>query len=314
MSKLENFVQSMKTRASKRMSKKLLMSDMTTSIAMARDAVLPVTELASGKSAPTFKTSWTQVRNERYLRALKIRDKNMFFMVNTLVQRAIVILEDLKDYMEKSDEVVIEGLTYKTASALQLYYTTRWFLDYSKDFLLMVYSNESDLELGDSRAVPPFTKAQIAEIENKYDLYIQLSVFFHQNYKTSVGNYLEALPDIDVKEADSSALESLMSGESSFRIPETPATKNFMMGASLFIASIIAQSQEAKYRRAQAEQETVKLRILQTEILKREAEGNEGKSLDGRELDSIEKQLEYNHKRLRDISSEVRRLEEKYEL
>lgn len=302
------------TGASTKLNKNLLLKDMDSTISITRDIIHPSTQSATEENGPEFKTKWAQTRNQRFNKALGLSklDTNMFLVVNPIIVRVISVMEELKSYFEKVEEVTVEGLNYQSATAMQLYYISRWYIDYSKDFLLLLYTNEMQSDLSEDRTAPPFTKAEVEEIENKFELYIEFSVFFGKNMKESVSSYIERLPEMEVSADGESVIDSMMRGKKTMQIPDSKSSKNFFMGPALFVASIVAQSQEQRYQAAMIEQKSVNLRILQIEQLKSAIEA--GDTSTGRTLDSIEKELDYNNKRLRDIRKKVEKMERKYEL
>lgn len=314
MSKINNFVTGLVASASSKLNKNLLLKDLDSTISITREIIQPSTQTAVSENAPEFKTKWAQTRNQRFNKAMGLTktDTNMFVIINPIITRVIGVLEELKDYFEKKEEVKVEGLNYQTATAMQLYYVARWYIDFSKDFLLLLYTNEMQADLENDRSAPPFTKAEVEEIENRFELYIQFSQFFGKNMKESVTEYLIRLPESEVTEDGVSVIETMMRGKKVFDIPDTRETKNFLLGPSLFVASIVAQVQEQRYQSAVMEQKSVNLRILQVEQLKYAAES--GGDTGGRTLESIEKELDYNNKRLRDIRKRVEAMEKKYEL
>jgi len=314
MSKLKNFVSGLSTNASTRMNKNLLLKDIDSTINITRELVKPSTENASVGTGPELKTKWSQTRAAMFNRAVGNTKPgaNMFYSINLVVGRVIEVMEDLKKFFEGSTEVNIEGLNYQSATAIQLYYISRWYIDYSKDFLLLLYTNEMSSDVSSDRIAPPFTKAEVEEIENKFSLYIQFTTFFGSNMKMSVNEYLSKLPDMEVTDESESAIESLMRGDKSFKLVDTKEVSNFMHGPGFFIASVVAQRQEQRYQSAKMEADSVKLRILQVEQLKSSVEN--GGDANGRTLENITKELDYNNKRLRDLRKDIDKMEKKYEL
>ena len=314
MSKINNFVNGLMTGASTKLNKNLLLKDMDSTISITKEIIHPSTQSATEENGPEFKTKWAQSRNQRFNKAMGLSklDANMFTIVNPIIVRVITVMEELKSYFEKVEEVTVEGLNYQSATAMQLYYIARWYIDYSKDFLLLLYTNEMQADLSEDRTAPPFTKAEVEEIENKFELYIQFSVFFGKSMKESISSYLERLPEMDITQDGESIIDTMTRGKTAFNLPDSKESKNFMMGPALFVASIVAQSQEQRYQAAVIEQKSVNLRILQIEQLKASVEAGDESS--GRTLDSIEKELDYNNKRLRDIRKKVEKMEKKYEL
>lgn len=296
------------------MNKNLLLKDIDSTINITKELVQPSTENASVGTGPELKTKWSQTRAAMFNKAVGANKPgaNMFYSVNMVVGRVITVMEELKKFFEGSAEINIEGLNYQSATAIQLYYISRWYIDYSKDFLLLLYTNELSSDVSSDRIAPPFTKSEVEEIENKFSLYIQLTKFFGNNMKMSVSDYLSKLPDMQVTDETESAIESLMRGESAFKLVDTKEVSNFMHGPGFFVASIIAQRQEQRYQSAKMEADSVKLRILQVEQLKSAVEA--GGDANGRTLENITKELDYNNKRLRNIRKEIDKMESKYEL
>lgn len=299
--------------SSNKLNKNLLLKDIDSTIMITRENIAPSVDLAAGERKPEMKTKWSQVRNAQFNKAMGLKpESNMFYAINVNVGRVIAILEELKNFFDSEGEVNVEGLNYRSTTAMQLYYVARWYINYSKDFLLLTYTNESNNDIGSDRIAPPFTKAEIEEIENKFTLYVQFSVFFNTNSKLSVKDYLSKLPDMNLDGDNGSVIESMVKTGTAFQFPDSRETKNFFTGPGFFIASIVAQQQEQRYKSAMSEQQSINLRLLQIEQLKQQAEGT-GEA-GGRTLESIEKELDYVNKRLRETRKKIEKMEKKYEL
>lgn len=236
-----------------------------------------------------FKSAWFEKRNHDFLQYSKTGLKgSVVEQTHFLLSKCADRLNWMRDTLEKEADITKDGLSYSKAALLQVFEATRFYVQYSRKFLLLGYSYEAKALGVDSTDSHPYTKAEILEIEQQFSDYMRVSQVFAKN-GNNIRKVIEQIPDITVDVSGQRGVTGM--------VPETKLDPlRFNFGAHAWnpiwwTVSAIAESQHRRYVAAKTERQALEIRLLQMKMGQKDA--------------TTEKALSYHEQRLKDLNFKI---------
>jgi hypothetical protein len=221
------------------------------------------------------------------------------------------LLETLveKDYNE---DIEGSGVTYYKAAVLQMIESVSFAVDFATKYLNYVYVVESASlfddngvhrdENGGITVVDEINASIVpAEVRFLHDRFIDFCTVMDTLSKptTKIKENFEEIPDITITPSGDRAIQSTMGTArlDPFRHGFVPLAMNPIY----HIRMQVADWQHYRYERAKSDKEMLQLRKLKLE-----------RDLAGKPDAAIERQIEYTQKRIDDLSTQIRKVEEQY--
>lgn len=295
--KLHKFVASLKGDADKGK----IVDDMNVTAQQLNEFTIPAyTSTLSANLMSTsagFKSPWLQKRNREFISMTKTGIRgNIIEQTNVLLSRCNERLDWVRSQIEKQNDVTRDGLTYPVALLLQLYEATRFYINYSRKFLLLAYSYEAKAMGVDTTHSSPFTPAETLQIEQQFADFIRVTNVFSK-HGNNIPKLISAVPDIVVDIDDSKGVVGVV-GEAKL----DPLRFNFGANSAnpiWWYQSWKAERQHKRYVAAQLERQAIEMRLLQLKS---------GNTKDA----ATEKAIAYNEQRLKDANHEISSWEKEY--
>lgn len=297
--KLHKFVAAL----SAKMDKSKILDDLDVTVQQLVDYTLPSYTATIGANVMTsgsgFKSLWLQKRNREFQTLAKTQLKgNVIEQTMQLLMRCNERLAWIRTQLEKEADVTRDGLSYPTALLLQLYEATRFYITYSRKFLLLGYAYEAKAVGADTTDSMPFTKAEILEIEQQYPDFIRITNVFAK-HGNNIPKLINSVPDVVVDAMDSRGVVGVM-GEAKL----DPLRLNFgahRWNPIWWYQSWRAEAQHARYESAKSERQALEMRLLQMKMAQ-----------NGQKDAAAEKAIAYHEQRVKDLNYKISKWESEY--
>lgn len=297
--KLHQFVASL----SSKMDKKKILEDVDVTIQQLQDYTLPAYASTLAANVMTtgsgFKSLWLQKRNREFTTAARTGLRgNVIEQTNQLLARCNDRLEWIREQLEKQSDVTRDGLNYPTALLLQLYEATRFYVSYSRKFLLLGYAYEAKAVGADTSDSLPFTKAEILEIEQQFADFIRVTSVFAK-HGSNIPKLINSVPDITVDVTGEKGTAGLV-GETKL----DPLRFNFgahRWNPIWWYQSWRAEAQHKRYEASKAERQAIEMRLLQMKMAQ-----------NGQKDAAAEKAIAYHEQRVKDLNYKISQWEAEY--
>lgn len=235
---------------------------------------------------------------------VKHKTGRMFETIQTTVNEAIDVSQELEDLLERSlaTEVSREGLTYQQAQLLQLNDILMFFTRYTRRLLTYIFVFETNATgAGTPSADQPASdrgmlEADIEYIEQNFVSYCSAINTIHLA-STNLAKTIAEIPDVIITSDNLHTLPGQV-GEAKvdpLRAGFIPVSVN----PFLFLGKLRAEHQVANYKEAQNELTTLQLRRMNLELI------NQDKP-DAR----LQKQIEYNDNEVRKLTAKLADMKE----
>lgn len=297
--KLHSFVASLRTGTDK----SKILDDIDVTIQQLTDYTQPAYASTIAANVLTtgsgFKSLWLQKREREFQQMSKTGLRgNIIEQTAQLLSRCNQRLEWVRDQIEKQADVTEDGLTYPTALVLQVYEATRFYVNYSRKFLLLGYANEAKAVGADSTNSTPFTKGEILEIEQQFADFIRITNVFAK-HGANIPKLIASVPNIVVDVNGSKGTAGLV-GESKL----DPLRLGFgahRWNPIWWWQSWRAEAQHARYEAAKNERMGVEMRLLQLQMAQ-----------NGQKDAAAEKAIAYHEQRIKDLNYKIAKWESEY--
>lgn len=297
--KLHQFVASL----SAKMDKSKILEDIDVTTQQLLDYTLPAytSTLAANvmSTGNGFKSIWLQKRNREFGAMAKTGLRgNVIEQTLQLLSKCNERLEWIRLQIEKQSDVTRDGLSYPTALLLQLYEATRFYITYSRKFLLLGYAYEAKAVGADTTDSLPFTKAEILEIEQQFADFVRVTNVFAK-HSNNIPKLINSVPDIVVDVTGAKGTAGLV-GETKL----DPLRFNFgahRWNPIWWYQSWRAEAQHSRYESAKTERQAIEMRLLQMKMAQ-----------NGQKDAAAEKAIAYHEQRVKDLNYKISKWESEY--
>jgi hypothetical protein len=226
-------------------------------------------------------------------------DKSFKEMLSTLDLVETLVEKDYNEDIEGS------GVTYYKAAVLQMIESVSFAVDFANKYLNYVYVVEAgELDNSDeSQTLIDTINAAIVPAEVRFirDRFVDFCTVMDTLSKPTakIKENFEEIPDITITPSGDRAIQSTMGTArlDPFRHGFVPLAMNPIY----HIRMQAADWQHYRYERAKADKEMLQLRKLKLE-----------RDMANKPDAAIERQIEYTQKRIEDLSTQIRKVEEQY--
>lgn len=286
-----------------RVEKNRVLDNVDNTTKLLRDETIPVYDATLRNNLFTrkhsFKNPWVQRRAKAYDTALSRYLKgNIIEGTSTLLKGALKRLEWIRTQFDGSGDFLRDNLTFKNVAMIQLYDATCFFIDYARKLLLVVYSYESPAYMSGEDASLPYSKAEMLEIEEQFDMFLKISIVFAKNGENAP-KLIESIPEVQFNPNDLESAKSALGLNKldPLQMGFSPSTKNPIW----FIATAIDEWQHARYEAAKEERKALNLRLIQMRL---EQQAQKDAAND--------RLIEYSENRLRKLNMKIGEMEKRY--
>lgn len=290
--KLHQFVANL----SSKLDKNKILEDVDITIQELTDHTLPSYQSTLGANLMTtgsgFKSLWLQKRNREFTQHAKTGLRgNVIEQTNQILVKCNERLVWIRSTLEKEADVTKDGLSYPKALLLQLFEATRFYVAYSRKFLLLGYAFEGKALGIDTTDGYPYTKAEILEIEQQFSDFMRISSVFVR-HGNNIPKLINSVPDITVDVTGDRGTAGMVS-----ETKLDPLRFNFgthSWNPIWWAVSTIASMQHSRYESAKIEHQALELRLLQMK-----------QAQNGQKDAAGEKAIAYHEQRLKDLNYKI---------
>ena len=284
--------------------KSALLDDIDTTAQELEEQTIPAYQSTVGSNLFTsrqrFHSPWVQKRDSEFQRSVRGKTRgNMIEQTNAMLSLVKPRLDFIRKAVEGMDDIQRDGMSYRTAGILRTYQAMRFFSEYSRKLLLMVYAYETPDEITENNRFP-YSKAEILEIEQQFTDFMRVAQVISR-YGHDIDKIVDKTPDITIDVNDERGAAATV-GRSNLDPLQFNLTTVFGMTNPIwFVQSGIAEYQANRYKRAQEEKRSLELRLIQ---MKQLAQGEQDAAL--------QQQIEYQETRLHRLNKKLEDMERKY--
>jgi hypothetical protein len=240
-----------------------------------------------------YKSNWAKVK----LGIFKSRTKKGTGFQSTILAVLQALpnqIQELGNLLTKNSsgqDIVISGVSYQTATILQLVDNLRFYSSYSRKFAMLLMHYEA--EAGDH---PPYSNAVLKRLEQEYEAYCNLTALLLTS-GNALAKLISSIPTITV---DASGIAETVQGDNvqPIRMGFAPSRFNLIWR----IRTAIADLQADYYHEAKEEKLLLELHIVNLQTILAGSPGNA----------AVEKQIAYHQARLLDLTNHILELEQAY--
>lgn len=291
-------------------SKENILADLEETVNEIEQFTLPkyVATIDSGLFTSDYKleSAWVQKRARLYQSNVRGAGRQFVEHISAMLGVSLKWLGYIADAIDKSvnsDEIHVDGVSYKQKALLDTYGVLKIHVKLARKYLLAIYSYESDDVESNLPGRPnfPFSKAEVLELEQSFAMFCRISNMLDKHKRSELKRIIEAVPDVEVD--DTGAAEAVYG--STKLSPLTSGITNFgpIPNPIWVVRKWFASWQADRFKAAEAEAKMLELRLIK---MRRKAAGEEDPTLD--------KQIEYQTKRLADLNYRIHEMEKKYGL
>lgn len=289
-------------------SKENILADLEETINEINEFTLPryLTTLEEKLFTSDYKlqSAWVQKRARLYQSNVRGAGRQFVEHISSMLGVSLKWLNYLAEALDKSvesDEVHVDGVSYKQKALLDAYGVLKIHVRLARKYLLAIYSFESDDVESNLPGKPnfPFSKAEVLALETDFPMFCRISNMLDKHKRDNLARILESIPDVEV---DDTGTAKAVYGETKLS-PLTSGITNFgaIPNPIWVVRKWFASMQADRFKAAEAEAKMIELRLIK---MRRQREGDEDPTLD--------KAIEYQTKRLADLNYRIHEMEKKY--
>lgn len=251
------------------LTKNQVLEDIDTTIAEINETVIPAYSSAfeAGMFTDKYlpKSKWMKDKYKSFQSAGFNRRDSLFPMIHATMSGLVVRLEWIRKQLktEPGTSIVADGITYKSATMLQLVSAAAWYVKYSRQFLLASYSYEIPeyyTKANSDVYDPPFSPVELKQINASFPNFMNMMVIFVKP-RDDTFKAIESIPDFAVDEKleeSSTAFGVDYSRLNPMNIGFIPYQWNPVYHVKMFVADW----QHDRYLGAKEEKVALELRLL----------------------------------------------------